>query len=183
MIVVYLEVDSDVFYLRQVSDFVFLGNVMVKEFYLDVDKMFWFVFVVGVDVVYFGYGFFSENIEFVQRCEEYGVVFIGLRVKMIRDFGLKYEVRRLVIVVGVFVVEGSELFVLCDEVVFEVKCIGYLVMLKVVVGGGGIGMKVCENEVGFCEVFIQVLCLVDNNFSDGGVFFECFIVWVWYVEV
>lgn len=79
--------------------------------------------------------------------------------------------------VNVLIVLGSDGVVqLFDEVWEVVVCIGYLIMIKVVVGGGGCGICVVYDVVQFDVELLFVQCEVQVVFGDGGVYFECFIV-------
>lgn len=101
----------------------------------------------GVDVVYFGYGFFVENVKFVDIFEVYGISFIGFEVDYICLMGDKINVKVVVERVGILVVFGFVGVILdIDDGKCVVVDIGYLVFVKVVVGGGGCGMKVVEIE-------------------------------------
>jgi len=114
---------------------------------------------VGVEVIYFGYGFFVENVVFVCVCEKVGIVFIGLFVSVIDVMGLKIKVREIMSDVGVLIVLGIiELVELVEDVRVVIdELVGYFVVIKVVGGGGGKGFWVVELEDEFEKVFEGVV--------------------------
>lgn len=92
-------------------------------------------------MIYLGYGFFVENVDFVVVCECVWVVFLGLLVCVIEVMGDKIVVKNVVVVFDVLVVFGVVCVGLMDDVlVIVVVEVGYLVLIKLLVGGGGKGM-------------------------------------------
>lgn len=78
MVVVYLIVDKESLYVCFVDEVVCIGLFVFVEFYLSVLRIMVVVEIINVDVVYLGYGFLVENVDFVEVCVEYGIKFIGL---------------------------------------------------------------------------------------------------------
>ncbi len=99
-----------------------------------------------------GYGFLSENADFVDLLERKKVTFVGPPSSAIRAMGSKAESKRIMEQAKVPIVPGyhgekNEAGLLKKEA----KRIGYPVMLKASLGGGGKGMRICENEEEFDE--------------------------------
>lgn len=98
-----------------------------------------------MDGIYLGYGFLSENVGFVKVVMEVGIIFIGLGFLVIEVMGSKLVVKEVVKVYGIFMVFGVDEVI---EDIFKVKVvvveIGYLIFIKVLVGGGGKGMWIVE---------------------------------------
>lgn len=105
LVVVYFEDDCDVLYLLCIDEVVFLFGIGLCV-YFDGVVIFVVVCVVGVDVVYFGYGFLSESVVFVCECVQVGVQFIGLLLCVFEFFGDKVCVWVFVYEVGIFIVSG-----------------------------------------------------------------------------
>ena len=106
----------------------------------------------GADAIHPGYGFLSENSEFVKMCEENGINFIGPTAKVIDRMGNKSQARKTMMDAGVPVVPGTK------EPIYDVESgmkaaenIGYPVMVKASSGGGGKGMRVVK-EIGRAHV-------------------------------
>ncbi|MDZ7822895.1 MAG: pyruvate carboxylase [Ahrensia sp.] len=120
------------------------------EAYLSIDEVLRVARISGADAIHPGYGLLSESPEFVDACQEAGIIFIGPKPETMRSLGNKVAARNLAIAAGVPVVPATE--ALPDDMA-EVKRIareiGYPVMLKASWGGGGRGMRAIfsENEV------------------------------------
>lgn len=182
-VAVYAESDANSLHVRQASESFSLGDGPANETYLDQDKIIEIALKSGVQAIHPGYGFLSENSEFVSRCEAAGIAFIGPTPKQIEQFGLKHEARELAARSGVPLTPGSDLLRDLDAAIRAAANIGYPVMLKATAGGGGIGMKLCADEQQLKEAFESVKRLGANNFSDDGVFLEKFIARARHIEV
>lgn len=182
-VAVYAECDAHSLHVRQADEAWCLGDGGAADTYLDMDQLLEIAQRCGADAIHPGYGFLSENAEFVRRCEAAGLVFIGPTAEQIEMFGLKHRARALAEVAGVPLLPGSELLVDLDSACREAAAIGYPVMLKSTAGGGGIGMQVCEDEAQLCESFARVKRLGASNFADDGVFIEKFIPRARHIEV
>jgi urea carboxylase len=137
----------------------------------------------GAGAIHPGYGFLAENVEFADACAAEGIVFIGPTPENIRTFGLKHSARELAAAHGVPLAPGSDL--LTDEAAAleAADRIGYPIMLKATAGGGGIGMRVCEDADAVREGFATVARLGKSNFGDAGVFLERYVRRARHVEV
>lgn len=159
-----------------VDEVIVIGLVLVCESYLCGDVIFDVVCCIGVQVIYFGYGFLFENVDFVQVCVEVGIVFIGFFVVVICVMGDKSVVKVLMQQVGVLFILGYY----GDDQVLEFLCgqvdgIGYLVLIKVSVGGGGKGMCCVDNSVVFVELLVSCQCEVQLVFGNVYVLVEKYV--------
>ncbi|WP_153771564.1 pyruvate carboxylase [Labrenzia sp. CE80] len=117
------------------------------EAYLSIDEIIRVAKLSGADAIHPGYGLLSESPEFVEACEEAGIVFIGPRPETMRRLGNKVAARNLAIEAGVPVMPATDpLPDDMDEVKRLAAGIGYPVMLKASWGGGGRGMRVIPDE-------------------------------------
>lgn len=83
IVVIYLEEDKYFLFRIKVYEVYLIGkNKGFVEVYLNMDEIIDFVLKKDVDVIYLGYGFLFENVEFVRRCEVVGIEFIGLKLEM-----------------------------------------------------------------------------------------------------
>ncbi len=137
----------------------------------------------GAQAIHPGYGFLSENTEFVARCEAQGLVFIGPTAAQMELFGLKHQARAAAEQAGVPLVPGSPLLQTIDEAVDWSVRVGYPVMLKSTAGGGGIGMQVCGDEQALRAAWDSVRRLGANYFANDGVFLEKYIANARHIEV
>jgi len=182
-VVVYAEDDADSLHVLQADEAFSLGSGRASETYLNQDKLFAIIQQSGAEAVHPGYGFLSENAEFVARCEAENVVFIGPTVEQMQAFGLKHEARRLAEETDVPLLPGSGLLEDLAEAITSANEIKYPVMLKSTAGGGGIGMQLCQTESELDQAFDSVRRLSANNFSNSGVFIEKFIMYARHIEV
>lgn len=180
---IFSEVDKNASYVMNADISVPLGSNVLSESYLDIEKIITIAKENGVDAIHPGYGFLSENVNFVKACEENGIVFIGPESKHIEDFGLKHTARQIAKDNGVPLLEGSELLKDLDDAIITAKNIGYPVMLKSTAGGGGIGMKLCFSEDELIDAYEGVIKLAGANFSNSGVFLEKYIQTARHIEV
>ena len=182
-VAVYNKVDRDSLHVQHADEAYSLGEGRAADTYLDQDKIFEIVKQSGAQAIHPGYGFLSENSEFVKRCESEGIDFIGPTAEQMLSFGLKHSARELAKSNGAPLLPGSDLLDSVEEALVEADKIGYPVMLKSTAGGGGIGMQLCWNAEQLKETFNSVRRLSENNFSNGGVFLEKFIEYARHIEV
>ena len=182
-VAVYSEADAGAPHVMQADEAVCLGPAPARESYLAVDKIMAAIQATGATAVHPGYGFLSENADFARTCEESGVAFVGPSPDQIVGFGLKHRARQIAEECGVPLLPGTKLLADVEEAVAAAQGIGYPVMLKRTAGGGGIGMRVCEDEAGLRDSYEVVARLGRNNFNDGGVFLEKFVRRARHIEV
>ncbi|WP_289035046.1 pyruvate carboxylase [uncultured Roseibium sp.] len=117
------------------------------EAYLAIDEIIRVAKLSGADAIHPGYGLLSESPEFVEACEEAGIIFIGPRPETMRRLGNKVAARNLAIEASVPVMPATDpLPDDMDEIKRLAAGIGYPVMLKASWGGGGRGMRVIPDE-------------------------------------
>ncbi len=117
------------------------------ESYLSIEEVIRVAKLSGADAIHPGYGLLSESPEFVDACNEAGIIFIGPRADTMRRLGNKVAARNLAIEVGVPVVPATEPLPDDMEQVRKMAAeIGYPVMLKASWGGGGRGMRAIRSE-------------------------------------
>ncbi len=182
-IAVYAEADRDSLHVQQADEAHSLGDGPAASTYLDQDKLFDIIKGSGADAIHPGYGFLSENPDFVRRCEAEGIVFLGPTAEQIEAFGLKHRARQLALANAVPLVPGSELLDDLAQALSEAETIGYPLMLKSTAGGGGIGMQLCRDAAQLRDAFDSVKRLSQNNFGNSGVFIEKYIETSRHVEV
>lgn len=119
-----------------------IGPTKASDSYLNQDAIIEIAIKLECDAIHPGYGFLSENADFVQKCEENHITFIGPSADIIRKMGDKQSARELMIANRVPVVPGSNgLIESLEQALSEANRIGYPVLLKASAGGGGKGMR------------------------------------------
>ncbi len=171
---------------RHVSDAdyaVSLGEGSAADTYLNAGLILDIAKRFGADAIHPGYGFLSENAEFVRACEKAGIVFLGPRAEQIESFGYKHAARALANANRVPLVEGSDIVDSRDEAVAFTEQVGLPVILKSTAGGGGIGMRVCHSLGEVANAYESVARLAQSNFGDARIFLEKFVVHARHIEV
>ncbi|GEA60981.1 urea carboxylase [Vibrio comitans] len=182
-VAVYSEADSQSLHVVDADEAFTLGQGGASETYLDQDKIISIAKSSGAEAIHPGYGFLSENPEFVERCEQEGLIFLGPTAEQMRAFGLKHSARNIATQANVPLLPGTDLLNDKQQALQEAEKIGYPVMLKSTAGGGGIGMQCCFTSQELNEAYDSVKRLSENNFSNNGVFLEKFIQQARHIEV
>ncbi|PUA28976.1 MAG: urea carboxylase [Cellvibrio sp. 79] len=182
-VAVYAESDIDSLHVRLADETFSLGEGAAAQTYLDRQKIIAIAQQTGAQAIHPGYGFLSENANFVAECEAAGVIFIGPTAEQMLTFGLKHKARELAQAANVPLCPGTDLLKDINDAKAAANQIGYPVMLKSTAGGGGIGMQLCNSEQDLLSAFDSVKRLGKNNFADDGVFLEKFIAAARHIEV
>jgi urea carboxylase len=182
-VAVYSEPDRHSPHVEEATEALALGGTLASESYLQGERVLDLAVQAGAAAIHPGYGFLSENADFATACAQRGLVFIGPKPEHIRQFGRKHFARDLAARQGIPLVPGTSLLNSLTEAQAAAEQIGYPVMLKSTAGGGGIGMRRCENGAELATAYDQVQRLSQANFRDGGVFVEKYIPLARHVEV
>lgn len=153
-----------------------IGGAQSADSYLNIDHLMEAARKHQVDAIHPGYGFLSENSEFARRCRQEGFIFIGPRPKTMDMMGDKISARKTMIAAGVPVVPGTEEPIrTAEEAVETAKRIGFPVMLKASMGGGGKGMRLIEREEDVIEMYNSARSEAVAGFGDDTVYIEKFL--------
>ncbi len=182
-VAIYHEADRKSLHVRHADEAYSLGEGSAAETYLNIDAILKIARESGAQAIHPGYGFLSENTQFVTRCEEAGIAFIGPTAEQIDLFGLKHQARAAAQQAKVPLVPGSDLLTDLDSACQAAAEIGYPIMLKSTAGGGGIGMQVCDSESALRKAWDAVKRLSANYFANDGVFLEKYIARARHIEV
>lgn len=152
--------------------------------YLDIEEIIRVAKENGVDAIHPGYGFLSENVHFVQRCREEGIIFVGPNPEVMEQLGDKIAAKKIAKAINVPVIEDAILSVEDIDKVDEIAAkIGFPIILKAAAGGGGRGMRVVRDikdvKASFNEASNEAL----KAFGDGTIFIEKFIDQPKHIEV
>jgi len=152
--------------------------------YLNVHRLVNLAVATGCDALHPGYGFLSENPELAAACARRGVKFIGPTAEIIQKMGDKTEARRSMIAAGVPVTPGMEENLENVEQALVIAAdIGYPVMLKATSGGGGRGIRRCNNEADLRSGYDRVISEATKAFGSADVFMEKCVVDPRHIEV
>ena len=144
--------------------------------YLDIKNIIKIAKAKGVDAIHPGYGFLSENPEFVEACEKEGIAFIGPNVDVMYKMGDKISSKKMAIECNVPIIPGVDHAVRSlDEVMEVARKVGYPVMLKASNGGGGRGMRIVNSEEEMPKEFEEARNEAKKAFGDDKIFVEKYL--------
>jgi urea carboxylase len=182
-VAVYSDADAGSLHVREADEAVRIGPGPSVGSYLDVEAILAAASATGAGAIHPGYGFLSENPGFAQRCEDAGLAFIGPTPQNIRAFGLKHVARRFATAQGLALTPGTDILADADAAQAAAARIGFPVMLKSTAGGGGIGMRACEDAGELAGAFAAVARIAGSQFGDAGVYLERYVRHGRHVEV
>jgi pyruvate carboxylase len=152
--------------------------------YLDIDGIVALALQHDVEAIHPGYGFLSENPAFARACQRAGLIFIGPRVEILEQLGDKLTARRIAAKAGVPVLPGSEAPIRSPaEARALARKLGYPVIVKAAMGGGGRGMRVAPNAEQLDEALEQARREAGTAFGIADVFLEKYIARARHIEV
>ena len=183
-IAVYSDADRLAPHVRACDYAYYIGAAPATESYLDFQKILHVAREAKADAIHPGYGFLSENAEFVEAVQAAGITFIGPSPKAIRMMGSKTAARDVMRSANVPVVPGSDGAL--DSVEDALKLasqFGYPVMLKAAAGGGGKGMRLIPSPDELESGFRAARSEAKNSFGDETVYLEKAIVNPRHIEI
>ena len=151
-VAVHSDVDADALHVALADEAVCIGGAAPSQSYLRTGRIIEAAQTTGAQAIHPGYGFLSENPDFVEAVEAAGLTFVGPSAQAIRQMGLKDAAKRLMDEAGVPVVPG---YMGEDQdpghLEVEAHRVGYPVLIKAVAGGGGKGMRLVETPEDFVD--------------------------------
>jgi pyruvate carboxylase subunit A len=182
-VAIYTDADRHALHVKKADEAYNVGPDPVGG-YLNAHRIVNLAVATGCDALHPGYGFLSENPQLTEVCARRGIIYIGPTVDAIRRMGDKTAARAAMIAAGVPVVPGSEGNLKnVAEAVKIAKKIGYPVMLKATSGGGGRGIRRCNNEDELSRAYERVVSEATKAFGSADVFLEKAIVNPRHIEV
>jgi acetyl-CoA carboxylase biotin carboxylase subunit len=182
-VAVYSTADKESLHVALADYAICIGTGSPKDSYLHMERIMSTAVSLGVDAIHPGYGFLSENSRFAKMCEECGIIFIGPSSDAILNMGNKSTARALMKNSGVPVIPGSEgLIQDLDEAYTLAEQIGFPVIIKASMGGGGKGMRIVHTKDELASFFHQAKTEAQNAFGDASIYMEKYITTSRHVE-
>ena len=183
-VAVYSDADAQALHVAQADEAVRIGPAPVSDSYLRGDLIIQAALDTGAQAIHPGYGFLSENPDFVEQVVAAGLTFIGPSADAIRAMGLKDAAKALMQDAGVPVVPGyhgarQE----ADFLAQMAADIGYPVLIKAVAGGGGKGMRLVEHAQAFAQSLASAQAEARSAFGNADVLIETYITAPRHIEV
>jgi pyruvate carboxylase len=152
--------------------------------YLDIDAIVQLALRYDVSAIHPGYGFLSENPLLSQACQRAGLIFVGPNPKILEQLGDKVQARRIAQGAGVPILAGSEKPVSSNaDARALARKLGYPVIIKAAMGGGGRGMRVAETPERLEDALEQARREAGAAFGDPAVFLEKYVPRARHIEV
>lgn len=175
-VAVYSEADKEALHTQLADEAYCIGSAASADSYLNMERIISATVLSGADAIHPGFGFLSENSKFAELCQKCNIIFIGPSAEVIGKLGDKSQARNTMTEAGVPVIPGS------DAPVFEVsdaieaaKKIGYPVIVKAALGGGGKGMRVANTPDELEAAFKSAQKEAKAAFGDGTMYMERFV--------
>ena len=181
-VAVFSTADAGTLHTRLADRAVCIGPPSATESYLNMPSVVAAAEITGCDAVHPGYGFLSENPDFVRACEENDLVFVGPDADVMARMGDKVEAKRALADAGLPLVPGTEA-VGADEARTAAAEIGFPVLLKASAGGGGKGMRLVERPEDLEDAFAGASAEAVAAFGDGTLYLEKLITSARHVEI
>ncbi|MBK1641440.1 acetyl-CoA carboxylase biotin carboxylase subunit [Chromatium okenii] len=180
---IYAEADRHSLHVKKADEAYSLGSDPLAG-YLNVHNIVNLALATGCDAVHPGYGFLSENPELARACVRRGLTFIGPTAEVIARMGDKTEARLAMQKAGVPVTPGSPgNLENVEEALHCAAQIGYPVMLKATSGGGGRGIRRCDDAEALRHNYERVISEATKAFGRAEVFLEKCVVNPKHIEV
>jgi len=183
-VAVHSTADTDAMHVRMADESVCIGPPAGKDSYLSIPALISACEITGAEAIHPGYGFLSENAEFVQIVEDHGLKFIGPSAAHIRMMGDKITAKKTMIDLGVPCVPGSDGGVANLKEAHKIAGeMGFPVIVKATAGGGGRGMKVANTKNDLDEAFGTARSEAKSVFGNEEVYIEKYLTLPRHIEV
>jgi acetyl-CoA carboxylase, biotin carboxylase subunit len=176
--------DADSAVVTYADESVQIGPAAAKRSYLNIPAIIEAALRTGADAIHPGYGFLSEDADFAEVCQEYGIVFVGPPPEVTARLGDKTAARRLMADAGLTMLPGSLNPLRSVEDAQRVADdIGYPVIIKAAAGGGGRGMRVVSDRAEFSRAYQETRAGAQALFGNSRVFVERYLPVARHVEI
>jgi acetyl-CoA carboxylase biotin carboxylase subunit len=172
-VAVFSDADREALHVLMADEAYPIGPAPAADSYLAIDKLVGAARRAGADAVHPGYGFLAENARFAEACGEAGLTFVGPPPAAIRAMGDKTAARKIARDLRVPMVPGTlEPLRSDDEARTLARDVGYPVMLKAAMGGGGKGMRLVRGEAELADALRAARSEAGAAFGDTAVYLE-----------
>lgn len=175
-VAVYSEADKEALHTQLADEAICIGSAPSVDSYLNMEHIISATMVSGADAIHPGFGFLSENSRFAELCERCNITFVGPNSEVIRKMGNKQEARNTMVAAEVPVIPGSKAPIYDPQTGLEAaREIGYPVIVKAALGGGGKGMRTAQTQEEFVNSFNTAQKEAKMAFGDDTMYIEHFV--------
>ncbi len=183
-VAVYSEADAGSLHSELADEAVCIGPGPSSESYLNMERLISAAMITGADAIHPGYGFLSENARFAELCERCNMTFVGPSSEVIANMGNKQVARNTMINAGIPIIPGTDRPVIDVEDGLKLaEEVGYPVIVKAVLGGGGKGMRTAFSPEEFEKAFLTAQKEAMSAFGDSNMYLEHFVEHPRHIEV
>lgn len=182
-VAVYSDVDKYALHVQLADESYCIGPAPAAKSYLNIPNIISTALISEADAIHPGYGFLSENANFVEICESHHLKFIGPSIYAMERMGDKALARETVRKEGVPIIPGSSALANEKEAETIAKSIGYPVLIKAAAGGGGKGMRVAHNKDELLKFIPTAQMEANASFGDARVYLEKFLIEPRHIEM
>lgn len=175
-VAVYSEADKEALHTQLADEAYCIGATESADSYLNMERIISATVISGADAIHPGFGFLSENSKFAELCHKCSIIFIGPSAEVIAKLGDKSQARNTMAEAGVPVIPGSDQAIYdVSEAMTTAEKIGYPVIIKAALGGGGKGMRVANKPEELESAFNTAQKEAKAAFGDGTMYMERFV--------
>ncbi|HKK95512.1 MAG TPA: acetyl-CoA carboxylase biotin carboxylase subunit [Anaerovoracaceae bacterium] len=175
-VAVYSTADEKALHTQLADEAICIGPPSATDSYLNMERIISATITSSADAIHPGFGFLSENSGFVKLCEECNINFIGPSYNVIENLGNKSNAKATMINAGVPVISGSkESITNINKGILIAEEIGFPVIIKAALGGGGKGMRIARSQSEFKSSFDNAKKEAKQAFSDERMYIEKYI--------
>ncbi|ANK59067.1 acetyl-CoA carboxylase biotin carboxylase subunit [Loigolactobacillus backii] len=168
----------------QAADFTYcVGPNTAQSSYLNREGILMAALLSGADAIHPGYGFLAEDALFAEMCAECDLTFIGPKPAMIRLMADKAAAKNYAKTQGVPIIPGASAITSANQLKQAAQAVGYPVMLKASLGGGGKGMRVIYNEAHLQQKYHLIQEEAQQTFLNDAIYLEKYLTVARHIEV
>ena len=176
-VAVYSQADETSPHLAMADKAICIGASPSSQSYLNMEALLQVALQNECQAIHPGFGFLAENAIFATLCEQYKISFIGPSAHSIHVMGDKALARKTMKEAGLDVIPGSDgILSNVDEAIELANQIGYPVLLKATAGGGGKGMRICQDETQLRNAYFEASMEAEKAFGNAALYMEKYIV-------
>ena len=182
-IAVYSTADADSLHVKMADRAIKIGPPSASGSYLNMQSIIGAAEISGAEAIHPGWGFLSENADFVRACDDNDIVFIGPTAEAMERMGDKAQAKAEMRAAGVPLVPGTPGAATLTEARAAAAEYGYPVLLKARAGGGGRGMRLVHSPDEIEGAYAAAANEAEAAFGDGTLYLEKALVPARHVEI